>query len=125
MSFEHPNVLHTAFAAAFASKDIEGLIGLYEGGAVQVQTDGSLISGPDELRIVFGRLLAAGMSLEGEQQKCIVSDDIALTSTRYYAPGLTGADALTTVVTAEVSRRQPDGKWRVVIDAPFFANVAY
>ncbi len=123
MSFTHPNELHTAFAHALGAGDVKSLVNLYEAGAVQVQRDGSLLSGPEDLAEAFAGLLGSGVTMHGDPQKAIVAGDIALTSTHYEftANDRDGEDAVTRVVTAEVSRRQADGSWRVVIDAPGFA----
>ncbi len=123
MSFARPDDLHTTFAAAFAAGDVGSLVDLYEAGAIQVQQDGTVLTGPDELAGVFTRLLQAGLTMQGDPQKAIVAGDIALTSTHYQfdTERPDGSHAVMRVVTAEVSRRQADGTWRVVIDAPTFA----
>ncbi len=123
MSYAQPDDLHTTFAAAFAAGDVASLVDLYEDGAVQVQQDGTIVTGRDGLTDVFTRLLAAGLTMQGDPQKAIVADDIALTSTHYEFPavGSDGSRTVTHVATAEVARRQADGSWRVVIDAPGFA----
>ena len=109
MSFSYPDALHTAFAQAWKEGDVDSLVDLYEAGAVQVQQDGAILTGSDKLGDVFARLIVAG--------------DIALTSTHYEfgVDKPDGTHTVTRVVTAEVSRRQADGNWRVVIDAPAFA----
>lgn len=123
MSFNHPNEIHDVFARAYASSDVDALLDLYETGAVQLQQDGGTLQGREHLRGVLEALLAAGVELSGEQRLTLIADDISLTSTRYEvkSEGPDGERVTTAVVTAEVSRRQPDGTWRVVIDAPAFA----
>lgn len=120
MSFAHPDGLHTAFAVAFQTHDVAALVNLYEDGAVQIQQDGVAITGPDALADVFTDLLASGLTMQGDPQQAIVVGDLALTST-HYTFGADGSEGVRTVATAEVSRRQPDGSWRVVIDVPGFA----
>ena len=119
MSFTHPDDLHAAFAAAFQAGDVAVLVDLYEDSAIQVQQDGT-VTGHDELAGVFSRLLASGLTMQGDPQKAIVAGDVALTST-HYTFGADGPGGARTVATAEVSRRQADGSWRVVIDVPAFA----
>jgi ketosteroid isomerase-like protein len=119
VSFTHPDDLHAAFAAAFQARDIAALVDLHEDSAIQLQQDGTVTS-HDDLAGVFTRLVAAGLSMQGVPQKAIVAGDLALTSLRdtFEADEPGGAR---TVTTAEVSRRQADGSWRVVIDVPAFA----
>lgn len=120
MSFTHPDGLHAAFAAAFQAHDVAALVDLYEDNAVQVQQEGATATGRDALTDVFTHLLASGLTMQGDPQRAIVVGDLALTST-HYTFGADAPDGARTVVTAEVSRRQPDGNWRVVIDVPGFA----
>lgn len=123
MSFTEPDELHTTFAAAFEAGDVESLVDLYEPDAVQVQPGGPIVSGHDSLAESFSRMIQAGMKMQGDPQKAVIVGDIALTSTHYEfstdAPD--GSRTTTHVATAEVSRRQADGSWRLVIDSPAFA----
>lgn len=120
MPFSGPEDLHAAFAAALEAQDVDALVDLYEPDAMIVAPDGSQISG-DARREWFAGLIAAGVGATGRQRKMLIADDIALSSTAYEMdPGPTGGEPAT-MATAEVSRRQPDGTWRVVIDAPNFS----
>ena len=123
MSFTQPDELHTTFAAAFKAGDVKALVDLYETDAVQVQPDGTTVTGPDQLAASFTGMLAAGMTMTGDPQKAVVVGDIALTSTHYEfgTDGPDGIHTVTHVATAEVSRRQADGSWRLVVDSPAFA----
>lgn len=122
MSFPSPDRLHEHFARALAARDVDALLDLYEPDAVQLQTDGRVLHGTEALRGVFEWLVNADLQMHGTQQAPLVAGELALTSTRYdSAPGDPGGGAdAARMVTAEVSRRQPDGSWRVVIDAPAF-----
>jgi ketosteroid isomerase-like protein len=89
--------------------DVEGLVALYEPGAVLAFPPGQLAAGHDEIRAVYAELLAGRPVFSSAgQQPVIRHGDLALTSTR-----LPGGGA-----TVEVARRQPDGSWRWVIDQP-------
>lgn len=76
--------------------------------AGQLQRDGSVFAGEDDLRAVFGQLLDAGVTMQGEQGYSIVAGDLALTSTRYEVPTTdsAGNDVPLAMVSAEVSRRR-------------------
>ena len=89
--------------------DVEGLVALYEPGAVLAFPPGQLAAGHEEIRAVYAELLAGRPVFSSAgQQPVIRHGDLALTSTR-----LPGGGA-----TVEVARRQPDGGWRWVIDQP-------
>jgi len=88
---------------------VEGVVALYEPGAVLAFPAGRLTAGQDEIRKVCTELLAGKPSFSSAgQSPAIRNGDLALTSTR-----LPGGGA-----TVEVARRQPDGSWRWVIDQP-------
>lgn len=123
MPFTDPHHLHDAFAAAFAAADVDALVDLYETNAVQLAPDGRKVTGREGLRTVFESLLNAGVRLEGTQQTALVVGDLAVTSTQYEVRtiGPDGEPRTAAARTAEVSRQQADGSWRVVIDVPAFA----
>lgn len=120
MSFTDPGSMHDAFAAAMADQDVEALLDLYEPGAITALPDGSRIADREARRGMFAGLLASGAAMDGTQRLVLIAGDLALTSTTY-EQGTQAGDEPTTVQTAEVARRQPDGSWRVVIDAPAFS----
>jgi ketosteroid isomerase-like protein len=89
--------------------DVDGLVALYEAGAVLAVPPGNTVTGSEAIRQVYERLLADRPTFVTEgQQAPLVNGDLALTSTR-----LPGGGA-----TAEVARRQPDGTWLWAIDQP-------
>ena len=104
-----PEDLGRYFLERANAGDVEGLVALYEPGAVLAFPSGRLSTGHDEIRRVYAELLADKPSFSSAgQQPVIRNGDLALTSTR-----LPGGGA-----TVEVARRQPDGSWRWVIDQP-------
>jgi ketosteroid isomerase-like protein len=104
-----PEDLGRYFPERANAGDLEGLVALYEPGAVLAFPAGRLTAGQDEIRKVYAELLADKPSFSSAgQSPAIRNGDLALTSTR-----LPGGGA-----TVEVARRQPDGSWRWVIDQP-------
>ena len=104
-----PEDLGRYFLERANAGDVEGLIALYEPGAVLAFAPEKLAAGHEQIREVYAELLAARPSFgSAGQQPAIRNGDLALTSTR-----LPGGGA-----TVEVARRQPDGSWRWVIDQP-------
>jgi ketosteroid isomerase-like protein len=104
-----PEDLGPLFLERANAGDVEGLVALYEPGAVLAFPAGRLAIGHEEIRAVYAELLSVRPRFSSAgQQPVIRNGDLALTSTR-----LPGGGA-----TVEVARRQPDGSWRWVIDQP-------
>jgi ketosteroid isomerase-like protein len=106
-----PEDLSRFFFERANAGDVEGLVALYEPGAVVAFPPGQLSVGSDAIRAAYEKLLADRPTFSaGDQQLPIRTDtgDLALTSTRLAGRG----------ATAEVARRQPDGTWLWIIDQP-------
>jgi ketosteroid isomerase-like protein len=89
--------------------DVEGLVALYEPGAVLAGPDGRVATGSSEIREAYEHLLAGRPTFEpGVPRPSLLAGGLALTSTRL-------ADG---TVTLEVARQQEDGTWLWVIDQP-------
>lgn len=102
-----PQDLERLLVARQRSGDVEGMLALFEPGAIIHTDDGRVVLGHEAMRAYYRELAAAGRFFAmGEQQPALVNGDLALTSTR-------SPDGS---VTAEVARRQPDGTWLWVID---------
>jgi ketosteroid isomerase-like protein len=104
-----PEDLGRLFLERANAGDVEGLVALYETGAVLAFPPGGLATGHEQIRTVYAELLADRLSFSSlGQPAAIINGDLALTSTRLPDGG----------ATVEVARRQPDGTWRWVIDQP-------
>ena len=104
-----PEDLGRYFLERANAGDVEGLVALYEPGAVLAFPPGRLAAGHEEIRKVYADLLADRPSFSSAGQRPVIRNgDLALTSTL-----LPGGGA-----TVEVARRQPDGSWRWMIDQP-------
>ena len=106
-----PEDLGRFFVERANAGDVEGLVALYEPGAVLAVPAGSPVAGRDAIRQALQRFLDGRPTVTGESQPALRFGDRALTSTRFAG----GA-------TAEVARRQPDGTWLWVIDQPRVAG---
>jgi uncharacterized protein len=102
-----PEDLGRLFLARASAGDVDGVVALYEPGAVLAGTPRGLAAGHAEIREFYQALLGARPAFSGEVRPALRLGDLALTSTRF--PG--GA-------TAEIARRQPDGSWLWVADQP-------
>ena len=102
-----PQDLERLLIARQHEGDVEGMIALYEEGAVLDSGDGELRKGKDAMREFFAADIAAGKKYDyGEQRPAVINGDLALTSTRLPDGS----------VTTELARRQSDGTWLWVID---------
>jgi ketosteroid isomerase-like protein len=106
---KEPNDLAKYFIERGNAGDVDGLVALYEPGAVLAFPPGNVATGHAEIRKVYEQLVAAAPTLvPGRQHPTLVSGDLALT-----------ASTLTTgEITVEIARRQPDGSWLWVVDQP-------
>lgn len=87
--------------------DVEGMVALYERDAVIDCGGGRVLRGREAIRAYFTSAVAESRKFQaGVQQPAMISGELALTSTRL--PDGT--------VTAEVARRQSDGRWLWVVD---------
>jgi len=103
------------FESHFAEGDLDGLMSLYEEGAV-FPTPGGTSTGHDEIRTTLKAYLDSGAKLEFGQSLVFSMGDLALIHTPWTMTMPTGAT--NEGATAEVARRQPDGTWLYVIDNP-------
>ncbi len=104
-----PEDLGRFFVERANAGDVDGLVALYEPGAVLVFPPGQITTGRDAIRHVYRELLSDRPRFAaGEIRPALRNGDLALTSTRLAAGG----------ATVEVAHRQPDGTWLWVIDQP-------
>jgi ketosteroid isomerase-like protein len=106
-----PEELGRLFVERANAGDLEGLVAVYEEGAVVAFPPGQVSVGHEEIRRAYTELLAARPRFApGDPQPTLRRGDVALTSTKIAGGGQT----------VEVARRQPDGTWRWAIDNPLF-----
>lgn len=104
-----PTHLSRLFLERANAGDVDGLVALYEPGAVLALPTGEVARGADAIRKAYTQLLANASSFSaGDQRPPLVVGELALTSTRLLGGG----------ATAEVARRQPDGTWLWAADQP-------
>ena len=115
MSAREPADASTLFERHFAENDLDGLMALYEEGAV-FPTPRGISAGHDEIRATLKAYLDSGAKLVFGESLVFAAGDLALIHTPWtmqMPDGSTPAGA-----TAEVVRRQSDGSWKYVIDNP-------
>jgi uncharacterized protein (TIGR02246 family) len=97
------------------------LVALYEPEASFNPEPGQVVTGTQAIREALGNFLAMNPKLTLETKNLNQTNDIALTSANWHltATGPDGNPVDMRGQSVEVSRRQPDGTWRFVIDNPF------
>ena len=115
MTVTDPRRMNEAFARAFNSRSLEGLLVLYEPGAVlRVDTSERDATGADAIADALRRLLQAPGRMTSTNSFCIAQGDLALLRADWEIVDDGGTVASGS--SAELVRRQPDGAWRYVID---------
>lgn len=102
------------FQQAMLAGDMEGVLALYEPGAVFASPAGLLRHGHEELRPEFAPLVTAKADFTVEVRKIVAGDDVALLHSAW---NITRPQAMSGVA-LEVLRRQPDGSWLLAIGEP-------
>jgi uncharacterized protein (TIGR02246 family) len=115
-----PEEIHELIAAAFNADDLDAFIELHEQGATTiVPPDGRPVSGHDAIRAALEPMFALGPRAEIEVVGKVQADDLALTHARVNVVATRGEEHLEVSGHGTiVSRRQPDGSWRIVLDNP-------
>ncbi|WP_211851528.1 YybH family protein [Plastoroseomonas hellenica] len=116
MAVTDPRGMNEAFARAFNSRSLDGLLALYEPGAV-LRVDGSDrdLSGPGQIADALRGLLQAPGRMTSTNSFCIAQGDLALLRADWEIIDDAGA-VVASGSSAELVRRQPDGAWLYVID---------
>lgn len=105
--------LHPNFQRLARTKDIEGLLDLYEPSATLISSPGNPVQGHDAIRAALTALLGMGDDATLTARYIYeTGDGMALASCSWSVGPLAGT-------TAEVLRRQSNGTWRYVLDNPF------
>ncbi len=110
-----PQDMNRTFAQARNAGDVDGLLSLFEPNAVIQEVERRCAS-TEELRAHLKWLVALGGEMVSENNFAVEAGDLALLRADYaiYQDGkitITGSSA-------EVVRRQSDGRWLYVIDYP-------
>lgn len=114
-----PEDMATAFADAFNTRDLDKLLELFEPDAVLVPDGVTEARGP-ALREALSGFLALNGPMKMTPVRTVVNGDVALVVGSWTLEGTTPNGPMKLEgTTSDVVRRQPDGSWRYVVDAPF------
>jgi ketosteroid isomerase-like protein len=115
MRADEPGKASILFERYFADGDLDGLMSLYEEGAVFPTSHGNS-TGHDDIRMTLKAYLESGAKLVFGESLVFASGDLALIHTPWTMRMPDGSSP--EGATAEVVRRQSDGSWKYVIDNP-------
>jgi len=120
MPARSPEEIHALIAAAFSAGDLDAFIGLHEeDAATLVPPEGRRVSGHEAIRAAMEPIFALGPSARIEVVGKLEAGGLALTHARLSVVAGDGGDRLEVSGRGTiVSRRQPDGSWRIVLDNP-------
>ena len=116
-----PEALHAIIADAFSRGDVGAFLAAHEEGAsVVIPPGGNCAHGLDEIRAATAPIISLRPRMTSAVYKTLRSSELALTQASWDLYG-TAADGNRTRLSGTstiVSRRGPDGIWRIVIDDP-------
>jgi uncharacterized protein (TIGR02246 family) len=121
MAQSDPTELHRQFEQRFNAGDIDGLLALYEPGATLIPQPGSTATGPDEIKAALEGFLGMQGQITLDTKLAVTAGDITYLANTWTLAGKDpdGNPMTLGATTAEVARRQDDGRWLYVIDNPW------
>ncbi|MDQ4033059.1 MAG: SgcJ/EcaC family oxidoreductase [Actinomycetota bacterium] len=118
---EHLEDAAPMFQETFNSGDLDGLVSLFEPGAVLVPGPGQVATGVDAIRETLAGFLAAWGRFEVKVLSRHQMGDIALQTAEWTVENNDpdGSPRTLSARPVHLFRRQPDGSWRFIIDNAF------
>ncbi len=120
------STIETNNTAVFAG-DIDGILATFEPNGVLIAQPGMPAKGTPALREAFKQFIAINPKITVIDHEVIQADDIALHSSTWKMSGKTpdGHPIEQSGFSVVVLRKQPDGRWLMVIDNPFGDHLAH
>ena len=116
-----PEDLHVALEDAFGRGDLDAFVALHDPDATaRTPPEGQVVHGLDAIRAVSAPILALRPRLTSTVLGVVEGDGMALTHARWEMRA-TAPDGSSVELHGRgtiVSRRRPDGTWRIVFDDP-------
>jgi uncharacterized protein (TIGR02246 family) len=119
-----PETAVREFFKTFNQGDIEAILAFYEPKAAFVAQPGQVAGGTAALRVAVNGFLSMKPTISLGKYQAIVAGDIALSIAKWSLQGTDpdGKPIQMEGTTADVLRRQADGRWLFVIDNPWGVN---
>ena len=120
MTARTPGEIYDRFRDCYLANDLPGMLALYEPGACFVTEDGRVARSSAEIGDELSALLALGGRLWLDPPEVVALADLAQLHSAWGLDG-GGPDGTLTLSsrTSDIVRRQPDGRWLLVVDNPF------
>ena len=120
MTARSPEEIHSLIALALSDGDGDAFAALHEPTAtIVVPPEGRRVTGRDAIRSAIEPVLALRPVMRIEVVDKIETDGLALTHGHWTLAGAEGDELIEMSGRGTmVSRRQPDGSWRIVLDNP-------
>ena len=124
MPARSPEEIHALIGAAFTHQNLDGFIDLYEGDAtLVVPPDGLHARGRGAIATAVQPVFELLSNFRSDLIWKLEADAIALTYAHWRATGNVDGDPVEMSGKGTiVSRRQPDGSWRILLDNPIGAD---
>jgi uncharacterized protein (TIGR02246 family) len=114
-----PEEIPVLLAAAMNGGDLDAFVELHEPDATTVvPPEGKLVNGRAEIRAALEPIFASAPKIENEVVGKVEGDELALTHARWTLEG-SDSDGQAIELAGRgtiVSRRQPDGRWLIVLE---------
>lgn len=110
---------------AINREDLERAVAAYEPGAVLLVQPGQLARGATQVREALAGFIALKPTLTSEAQEVTEAGDVALYIGRWKLRGTDPAGRAVAMAgeSADILRRQDDGRWLIALDNPWGAQV--
>ncbi|MFX0574445.1 nuclear transport factor 2 family protein [Nocardia nepalensis] len=109
------------FVQYFNARDLDALMSLYERAAAYMPSPGETMTGTDAIAASLKSMMETGATIDLQSRRIHSVGDLAMISNNAEVLGATPDGSPLVTTTAEVVRRQSDGRWLYVIDDPFFS----
>ena len=121
MRAETPEQVIELFSQFLNAGDLDGAVSLYDADAAFAPQPGIALTGLDAIREALAGFFALGPTITGQITKVLRAGDTALVSNAWSLTGTQpdGRPISMEGVSSDVVRRQPDGRWLLVVDDPW------
>ena len=120
MDKKTPLAVIESLVAARNREDIESALACYEVNAAIVAQSGAVVGGEAALRSFIEA--SAGLRLTFSDRRIIEGEEVALHFSRW--SGTVSTEKIISGHSADVLRRQSDGRWLIAIDNPWGSEIA-